>query len=445
MRCGTTDALLQEVVMSAHPAGGFPLLMSPFSRGPGIPAMAWRNLWRHRRRTLLTLSSIAFGTMLAILFTGIGDAQWREMIDLAARMGGGHVSIQHSEHLDAPTLSNSVADAAAASAIGLRDPIVARAVPRISGQLMLATAGQSYGAAFVAFDPALEDESTFSLLEALDEGQMFETAGDSGIILGAQLSENLGAGIGRKVVYTLTDKAGDIVPGVARVSGIVRTGAPSVDAALTLLPIDTLRKVLGYSEQEATLVALFLHEQRSSEAVAARLNEQLEGELAAVPWNLNQPDLAGFITMKVVSAQFMEVVIMLLVAAGIFNTLFVSVMERLREFGILLAIGFGQARLFALVMWESFWLGVVGLAAGAVVTAGPYYYLSTYGIDITAQLEIQGAEVAGVAMKPMLYSSIYPENLAMIAAFAMLATLAAGIYPAWRAGNVAPVESIRLV
>lgn len=431
--------------MSSRPASGAPLLLTPFGGGPGIAAMAWRNLWRHRRRSMLTLSSIAFGTMLAILFTGIGDSQWRAMIDLAARMGGGHVSIQHSEYLDAPTLSNSLADASLAAAVALSDPGVARAVPRISGQLMLATAGQSYGAAFVAFDPALEDESTFSLLEALDEGQMFETSQDKGIILGAQLAENLGAGIGRKVVYTLTDKSGNIVPGVARVSGIVRTGAPSVDAALCLLPIDRLREVLGYAKQEATLVALFLHEQRSSEEVAERLKAQIAAGLVAVPWNLSQPDLAGFITMKVVSAQFLEVVILLLVAAGIFNTLFVSVMERLREFGILMAIGFSQARLFALVMWESFWLGVVGLAAAAVVTAGPYYFLSTHGIDITAQLEIQGAEVAGVAMKPMLYSHIYPENLFMIAAFAMLATLAAGIYPAWRAGHVSPVESIRLV
>ena len=407
--------------------------------------MAWRNLWRRPRRTLLTLSSIAFGSMLAVLFTGIGDSQWRGMIDLAARMGGGHVSIQHAEYLDAPTLDHSVRDATAMAELALENPLVIRAVPRISGQLMLATAGQSYGAAFMAFDPTLEDETTFSLLEALAEGSMFEGKDDKGIILGAQLAKNLNAGLGRKVVYTLTDKSGDIVPGVARVSGIVRTGAPSVDAALVLLPIGSIRRVLGYDEDEATGVALFVQDQRSSDALAAALGPQLGAGLAAHPWHRNQPDLAGFITMKVVSSQFMEVVILLLVAAGIFNTLFVSVMERLREFGILMAIGFTPLRLFFLVMWESLWLGLVGLVAAAFVTAVPYYLMSTKGIDITAQLEIQGAEIAGVAMSPILYAQIYPENLVTIAVFALLATLAAGIYPAWRAGSVTPVESIRLV
>ena len=76
--------------------------------GPNLPQLAWRNVWRNRRRTLLTLSSIAFGTLFAVLFTGIGDSNWAEMIDLAARMGGGHVSVQHAEYLDTPSFSRSV-------------------------------------------------------------------------------------------------------------------------------------------------------------------------------------------------------------------------------------------------------------------------------------------------------------------------------------------------
>ena len=73
-----------------------------------LPEMAWRNLWRNRRRTIVTLSSIAFGTMLAILFTGLGDSNFSGMIDLAARMGGGHVTLQHPEYLELPTFSRTV-------------------------------------------------------------------------------------------------------------------------------------------------------------------------------------------------------------------------------------------------------------------------------------------------------------------------------------------------
>ena len=76
-----------------------------------LPQMAWRNLWRNRRRTLVTLSSIAFGTMLAVLFTGMGDHNFSDMIDLAARLGGGHVTVQHPEYLEIPTFSRTVEDA----------------------------------------------------------------------------------------------------------------------------------------------------------------------------------------------------------------------------------------------------------------------------------------------------------------------------------------------
>ena len=162
-------------------------------------------------------------------------------------------------------------------------------------------------------------------------------------------------------------------------------------------------------------------------------------------WHESRADLAAFIAMKVAGARFMELVIMILVAAGIFNMLFVSVMERRREFGIMLALGFSPGSLFGLVMWESLWLGLVGLLAGALVTAGPYRYLATTGVDISAQLEIGGSEIAGVALSPIMHAAIYPENALMIGIAVLAATLLSGIYPAWQAGRIVPVESIRLV
>ena len=149
--------------------------------------------------------------------------------------------------------------------------------------------------------------------------------------------------------------------------------------------------------------------------------------------------------MKVSGVEFFEIIIMILVAAGIFNTLFVSVMERLREFGIMTAIGFTPGRLFGLVMWESLWVGLCGLLCAGLVTALPYYYLSTTGIDLSAMIGDGNSEVAGVAMEPVLRVGIFPENAAIIAGAVLLATLISGLVPAWKAGRVVPVESIKLV
>jgi ABC-type lipoprotein release transport system permease subunit len=410
-----------------------------------LPSMAWLNLWRNRRRTLLTLSSISFGVMLAILFTGLGDQNWREMIDLAARLGGGHVSIQNAEYLDTPLLRHSVQSTAKLRETAERDPEVLRAVTRISGQVMLSTAGRSYGAGFIGLDPLEEDIETLSLIDAIDEGEMLTSSRGNQIILGRQLAKNLNVRLRSKVIYTLTDPKGEIIYGVARVSGIVTTGAPSVDSGLCIFPIDTLRENLGMAPGEGTQIALFLEDHRAADRVAVRLAAGLPKELATLPWHRTQPELAGFIAMKVAGAQLMELIIMVLVAAGIFNTLFVSVMERLREFGIMLAIGFSPATLFALVMLESLWLGLVGLVGAALVTAAPYHFLSTTGIDISEQLGVTGTEVAGVALTTVMRVGIYPENAIFIALAALSGTLLSAVYPAWQAGRVAPAETIRLV
>ena len=412
--------------------------------GAGIPAMAWRNLWRNRRRTLITLSSIGFGILLAVLFTGMGDHSYAKMIDLAARMGGGHVTIQHREYLDIPALTRTVADTAAARDIARADTAVTRVVTRISGPAMLATARASAGTFMLGIDPREENEDTLAGFGAIVEGELFAAPDDKGIILGKTLAENLEVELGKKVVYTMTDKHGEVVSGLARVRGIVETGS-GLDSALCWLPIDTVRDTLGYGTQEATLVAIFTGDERVSTAVAARIAAQLPKDAAAVTWRQTQPELAGFITMDRAGAVFFEIIILILVAAGIFNSLFVSVMERIREFGIMMAIGFTPWRLFALVMWECVWLGLAGLVAAAAITIGPYMYLHENGLDMTEMMGGEQTDIAGVAFDAVIYPTIYPEHLLYICAIVVVATLLAGIYPAIKAGRVVPAETIRLV
>ena len=406
--------------------------------------MAWRNLGRNRRRTLLTLASIAFGVFLAIMSMAAQDRNWQDMIDLGARMGGGHVTVQHPEYLDTPSLSRAVTGTDVLVETASQDPEVTRVVERITGQLMVSTARESYGAAFIAFDPEAEDATTLSYLEAISEGRMFAADDATGIVLAAQLAQNLGAEIGDRVVYTATDRDGEIVAGLGRVRGILRTGAPSIDVGMVLLPIEAARSVLGFAPDEATQVALFIADHRRSEAVADRLQERIGTEAAAIPWFEGRPDLYAFIAMKVGGGVIMIGIIALMVAAGIFNTVFVSVMERLREFGIMMAVGFSPARLFRLVVYESVWLGVVGLALAAVLTVGPYLYLNRVGIDMGQMLGSSPTEISGVAMATQFRFGIYPENLLRIGILAFVAVVLAGIYPAWRAGRVEPVESIRL-
>jgi len=411
-----------------------------------LAAIAWKNLWRQKRRTILTLVSIAFGGFLAILMTSMQDRSWANFIDTAARMGGGHVRVQHPEYIETPSLKYSVVDTKNIRDLAAADPDVEVAVERIFGHVMLSTATDSFGGALIAYDPAAETPETFSFIEGLKEGALFETSTDKGIVLGKRLAENLGVGLGKKVVYTMMDKEGEIVAGLGRVSGLIGTGADSMDGALVLLPIDVVRETLGYGPDEATNVGVFLSDSRRSHAVAARLAAALPDTVAPLTWSEARPDIATFIQMKVGGAIAMEIIIGLLILAGIFNTLFVSVMERVREFGIMLAIGWSPRQVFGLVMFESLWLALIGLVATGAISYFPYKSLSENGIDMTEVYAGQDAvEVSGIGFDMTLAVGIYPESLVVILAAIVLATLTAGIYPAWKAGRVDPVDSIKLV
>jgi ABC-type lipoprotein release transport system permease subunit len=410
-----------------------------------IARLAWRNLWRNRRRTALTLASICFGFFLAVLFTAMQDRSFADTIDVAARMGSGHVSLQHTEYLDRPTLSRTVPDADAMVALAEKDGRVAKAVPRITGPAMLNTARASFGAMVMGVDPTAETPATFTLDEALVTGKMFETSDERGIVLGERLAKNLGLEQGDKVVYTVMGKDGEIVAGVERLSGTLRTGTTGLDGGLALLPLDRLRATLGYDAAESTVVAVYLDDSRDSSAVEAALDERLaDTGTDAVPWDVVMADLSSFIAMKVGGSRFMELVIMLLVAASIFNTLFMSVMERRSELGILLALGMRRSWVFGLVMMESLWLALVGVVAGALVTWGPYSYLAEHGIDMSAQFG-DSMDVAGVGMSSLLQVGIFTDNLVIIVIAVVLATLLSGVYPAWQAMRIPPVEAVRLV
>lgn len=413
--------------------------------GPNLHRIAWRNLWRNRRRTLLTLASIAFGGFLSVLMTAMQDRSFADMIDHSAQLGGGHVGVQEAGYLDAPSLTRSVEGAEELADEARALPHVDYAVVRIEGQAMAATAASQLPAFVIAYDPTVEDGTTLKLIEGLVDGRWLETKDEDGVVIGKELAEQLEAEIGDKVVYTMIDKNGEIASGLARIRGLVGTGAPSLDSRLMMLPIDRVRQLLAYAPDEATRVSVVLDDFRRSEEVAGELQAVAPAGSVALTWDQLQPDLNGFIAMKVGGARFMEGLVMVLVAASIFNTLFVSVLEREREFGILLAIGWSPWQIFRLVVWESSWLGAMGVVMAAMLTAPVYAYLWKNPIDVSGMTGGQSMEISGVGFEPLLRIGIFPENAVIIAVALVVATVAAGLFPAIRAGRTEPVDAIRYV
>lgn len=404
--------------------------------------LAWRNLWRSKRRTLITAFSIGFGVLLSVTFTGTGDYAYTNMIDAGASMGYGHVTIEPVGYNRTPTLDKRIGDTDALRQTALAQPEAKAAIVRILGQGMFATASKSIGGSFFGIDPAAERPAYNLLLRSLVKGKMFAGPDGRGVVIGSRMAAHLNLDLGKKLVYTTTDASGEIVSEAARVSGIFHTGIMDVDGSVVMLPIDRLRHVLGYKRDEATMVAVMLDDQRRARGLRDLLQREAGNGVAVLDWRQTQPDLAGIINIDRSSNYISQLLIGLLIAAGILNTLLMSVLERRREFGVMMAIGMSPGQLFRLIMTESFWLACIGLLLGAIITAPWYWYLATYGIDFSASIGTDYS-AGGVLIDPVFRIRLFAESIVaiLIALFAL--AMLSGIYPAWRAGRIPPVESLK--
>lgn len=405
--------------------------------------LAWRNLWRRKRRTLITAFSIAFGVLLAVTFTGAGDHYYTRMVDAGATMGMGHVTVSPPDHNRAPSLRKRLDNIHALREQVLATPGVADAAVRIQGQAMFASAHKSLGGMFIAVDPSQESEANNLFIRSMIEGQLFEQADSPGIIIGTKLAEKLRLRIGKKVVYTTTDANGEMVSAIERVSGIFKTGVSEVDSSMVLLPLSRAQKTLAYRDDEATLVAVILDDQRRAQPTRDTLAAQpIFSDAEILTWHESQPDLAGMIAMDKSGNYVSQMLIGLLVAAGILNTMLMSVLERKREFGVMMAVGLTPSSLFRLVMIESFWLAVVGLILGVIVTTPWFVYMNVVGIDLSAAYG--DMDFGGVLIDPVMKIRLFKESVMAILGGLFILALSAGAYPAWRAGRVPPVESLKI-
>ena len=407
--------------------------------------LAWRNIWRRKRRTMITAFSIGFGVMLAVTFTGSGDYTYTNMIDMGASMGMGHVTVEPVGYHLKPTLDKRLAgtDSLRQRIIGMDG--IADATVRITGQAMFASARKSVGGAFIAVDPAMETAENNLLLRSLVEGELFSDKQGRGIVIGSRLAKKLHVGIGKKVVYTTTDANGEIVSDIARVTGIFTTGIDMVDGIMALLPIGSVQKALNYAPDEATLIAVVIKDQRHAENMRDRIAVLPEAADAAVlTWKKSQPDLAGVIAFDKAGNYISQFLVGLLIAVGILNTMLMSVLERTREFGVMMAVGMSPGTLFRLVMVESFWLAIVGLLLGVVMTAPWYYFLYHTGIDFSGAFG-NDFSYGGVLVDPVFKARLFKESVMAILGGVFVLALLAGLYPAWRSGRVPPVESLKTI
>ncbi|MCF7821738.1 MAG: ABC transporter permease [Mariprofundaceae bacterium] len=413
--------------------------------------LAWRNLWRHRRRTLITLSSIAIGFGMAVLFIGIGDGSHNWMIRNAIKLGEGHITVQPRGYLEAPANHKFLRDGKSVEAkIKALHP-TGTIEPRISLQVLASTASNAVGAGLEGIRINGDQRSTM-LKPKLIDGAWIEQGDLRGILIGDGMARKLKARIGSKVVVMAGKQGGDSEAQLGRVRGIFDSRVDELDDYLVVSDIGFARQFLEVEgtisdgetgSEPVTRFALFLDDPDSMSMWKARLKSAVDGDgIVVLDWQEMMPQLVQFIIIDDAGNYIFLVLILIMVVFGIVNTVLMSVLERTREFGLLRALGISRYHLLALVFCESLLLSFMAVGVGWIVGGGTHLWFSHFGIDM-ASLMSEGTQMMGTFMDPVIYTELSWGRVFELTAIIFAATLASGIYPAIKAARVLPVEALR--
>jgi len=414
---------------------------------PMLFMLAWRNLWRHRRRTLITLSSIAFGFGLAVLFIGIGDGSHNSMIRNAIKMGEGHLTVQPSGYVESPAnykfIDNGHELMERLEALGIRGTVE----PRIALQVLASTASNSVGAALQGFDTT-RDQRNSMIRPNLVQGAWITADDPRGIVIGAGMAGKLKAKIGSKVVLMAGKRGGDSEAQLGRVRGIFDSSIEEMDDYLVLSNLHFARYFLvaeGASEEAGpvTRFALFLDDPESMEQWKGVIASSVASrEVVVLDWQEMMPQLVQFIVVDDAGNYVFLLLILMMVVFGIVNTVLMSVLERTREFGLLRALGISRRHLLTLVFCESLLMSLLAIGLGWLVGGSIHLWGSIYGIDFSSMME-EGTQIMGTFMDPVVYTELSWNRVIQLTAAIFSATLASGIYPAVKASRILPVEALR--
>jgi len=406
-----------------------------------FPRMAWRNIVRNVRRTLITLVAIAFGLASVIVFFGFTDGFHAQWIENAVKVYSGHIQVYGAEYRDERNLNRSIKDVALVVDQSSRLASLEAMTTRIHLHGLASTAKNSSSAVIRVIDVDREASIT-ALNRRMIKGEYLEPGKSKEIILGHKLAQRLNAELGDKVVLMVQAADGSLGAELFRLKGLFKLGAIDLDRFMAAISMadDQDLAVLGGAVTEAVLVI-----DRPENVIPAI--EQLKQALSpadyeVITWYELLPQSREMIDLSNVFMYVILVIVLVVVSLGILNTMLMSIMERTREFGIMMALGTKPRQVVALVMLESVFLGLVGVAIGTLLGIGANKLIAIKGFDLS---QWSGAMELVSSLDPVIYPDTNISNVVVAAILTFVTTVVVSGYPAWRAARMNPVEAIHFV
>lgn len=417
-----------------------------------IHLVAWRNLWRRRQRTLFTALAMGVGVGLSMGTMALQRGVSLELFDELVTDTLGHVQLHHPQYPSTRRLHDTLKELSALTAQVEGQRGVLSASPRLMSVALVGGAQRSTGALITGVDPVREAQLS-ELDQSVTKGAWLPPQPERLAVIGEGLAEELSISVGGELAVVGQDAYGGVAQGLFKVSGVVRSGSVELDSAGVWLHLQDAQALFVLEDQAHELI--IVSGDRSTQVVGEGEDERalqtLKAELIELPllqherpltrtWREAMPSVSQLMDTQRASSYIMLVIVLALAALGILNTMLMSVYERTRELGVLLAIGVRPRSISALVIIEALYLATAAALIGLSLGGAIDYLLVTYGLDFS--VNGQGLSYGGVRLSPRLYGAFEWEATLVTLAALYLTTLLASLWPAYRAAHLEPVEAI---
>jgi len=406
--------------------------------------MAWRNIWRNPRRTVLTICAITFASLLLVFMLSFQFGSYETMINTSVKISTGHLQIQAEKYQEKKSIRYVIPDPQKVAGIVNTIPEVAAYTFRGQAFALISSKNRSYGVVVTGIDPP--GEANVSRIKKLvREGNFLSATDVNQAVVGKLLAKNLRVTIGDELTLLGQGRDGSIAATVLQVKGIFSSGIDEFDRSAIQIPLSTFQEIFTMDEAVHEIVVIGRALSDVS-GIKAQLQEALPAlnsrkSLKTLDWQEIMPGLRQAIEMDLVSGLIFYGLLIIVVAFSILNTFLMAIFERTKEFGVMMAIGTSPRRLTKVLLIESMAMTMIGIIAGIVLGIALTYYFQVYGIDFSGGSEL----LSQFGITGRMYPKLSILSVSIGPFMVLFFTFFAALYPALKIRRLRPVEAMTAI
>ncbi|MCD4788674.1 MAG: ABC transporter permease [Bacteroidales bacterium] len=399
--------------------------------------IAWRNLWRNSRRSIITMASVFFGVILSTLMTSMQYGSYDAMIDNVVKFYSGYAQIFTEAYHENKTINNTFELTDSIYNIVKETPQVTNIAPRLEYFALASSEELTKGAMIIGIDPEKENKVT-EVKKWVETGQYLEQ-GDKGVLIAIDLANYLKIKVGDTLILYGQGYHGVTSADLFPIRGILNFPMPELNKQLVYMDLATCQNYFGADNMITSLIVM-VEDHYDLPKAMRYLKSKIKSPLMVMSWDELQPELVQMIEADRAGGVFMKLILYMVIAFGVFGTIIMMMAERIRELGVTIAVGMQRFKMGTILFIETILTGIVGTLIGIIGSIPVIGYFYNNPITLTGDA---AKTMIDMGIEPYLYFSWNPQVFYNQALIVFIITIFVGIFPVYKALNLKVNQALR--